>query len=105
MYGIPAPGGGYEVERKFLVHEPEDNVGVAVKDIAGGENVEGIIMRGRDLITITAIEPVPFGHKIALEDMATGTEVKRYGANMGVTTQPIPKGAHVHVHNVRSTRC
>lgn len=93
------------MERKFLVHERCDDVGVAVKDISPGETVEGIVLEDHTTVMITAKEPIAFGHKIALYDIAAGSEIKRYGASIGIATQPICKGAHVHVHNVRSARC
>ena len=40
---------------------------------------------------------VPFGHKVALRPIAAGEAV----VAIGVATEPIPAGAHVHVHNCR----
>ena len=45
--------------------------------------------------------PVPFGHKVALRSIAAGEAVVKYGVVIGVATEPIPEGAHVHVHNCR----
>jgi hypothetical protein len=44
---------------------------------------------------------VPFGHKVALRPIAEGEAVVKYGVKIGVATQPIPAGGHVHVHNCR----
>jgi altronate dehydratase len=44
---------------------------------------------------------VPFGHKVALRPIAEGEAVVKYGVEIGVATQPIPAGGHVHVHNCR----
>ena len=44
---------------------------------------------------------VPFGHKVALRDMPCGAPVVKYGVAIGVATQAIVQGEHVHVHNCR----
>lgn len=44
---------------------------------------------------------VPFGHKVALRPIAAGEAVVKYGVAIGVATESIPAGAHVHVHNCR----
>jgi len=44
---------------------------------------------------------IPFGHKVALLDMPCGASVVKYGVAIGVTTQAIVQGEHVHVHNCR----
>ncbi|MBP6018550.1 MAG: UxaA family hydrolase [Burkholderiaceae bacterium] len=52
------------------------------------------------LITGMALQTgVAMGHKIALIDIATGETITKYGVTIGVATQPISKGDHVHVHN------
>ena len=47
------------------IHE-NDNVIVALKEIAGGESVTA-----GDL-TVTALETIPAGHKMALKDISKG---------------------------------
>lgn len=42
------------------------------------------------------------GHKYALRDIATGEKIIKYGFPIGHATEQIPKGAHVHTHNVKS---
>lgn len=44
---------------------------------------------------------VPFGHKVALRRMVCGAPVLKYGVTIGVATQDISPGEHVHVHNCR----
>ncbi|HCC58791.1 MAG TPA: altronate dehydratase [Solibacterales bacterium] len=43
---------------------------------------------------------VPAGHKIALEHIAPGEVIHRYGQAIGRARGPIEAGEHVHVHNV-----
>lgn len=42
------------------------------------------------------------GHKIAARAIPAGTRVLKYGFPIGVATEDIAAGAHVHVHNLRS---
>jgi len=70
---------------------PADNVAVAVRRLPAGAAVAD---------DVAACEPIPSGHKIAVAPIAIGEEVRRYGQVIGAATQPIPAGAHVHVHNL-----
>ena len=55
----------------FIVHEPNDSVGVVVVDQSGaGEEVSGWVMETDETISMTATEVVPLGHKLALKDIA-----------------------------------
>jgi hypothetical protein len=41
-------------------------------------------------------------HKIARRAIAPGETIRKYGMPIGIATQGIAPGAHVHVHNIRS---
>jgi len=90
--------------RQFLVHDARDNVGVAVEDIDRGRTVEGSILGGGQTLEITAREPIPLGHKIALRDLDTGATVIKYGEDIGRVVANIRAGDHVHVHNLKTKR-
>ena len=47
---------------------------------------------------------MPSGHKIALRAIRAGEAVIKYGSPIGLATAEIPAGAHVHTHNLASTR-
>ncbi len=49
---------------------------------------------------VVAAERVPAGHKVAVRDHRPGEAVRRYGQVIGVATQPIGAGRHVHSHNL-----
>ena len=70
--------------------DPADDVAVALRALAAGESVEGVLVR----------EPVPAGHKFALREIAAGETLRKYGAPIGRATQAIAAGAHVHSHNL-----
>ena len=89
---------------KFLVHEPEDMVGVAVEDVAAGEEVEALVMSNGQFLPLKTRQVVPLGHKVALRDIAKGSEVIKYGVPIGEAYVDIKAGDHVHVHNLQSLR-
>jgi (2R)-sulfolactate sulfo-lyase subunit alpha len=90
--------------QSFLVHGPEDAVGVAVQDISPQAGVVGRVMDGGPELSVDVLSEVPLGHKIALRDLAAGEQVIKYGISIGRATQDIKKGEHVHVHNVKGER-
>lgn len=87
----------------FLAHNEGDMVAVAVQDVAPGECMV-VFMDSDQEVRIVVTEEVPLGHKVALIDLAEGTEVIEYGVRVALTRQPIKAGQLVHVHNVRSAR-
>ncbi len=70
--------------------EDSDDVGVALRDLAPGETINGVIVR----------DPVPRGHKLAVRAVAQGTAVRKYGWPIGVAKTDIAPGDHVHTHNL-----
>lgn len=52
---------------------------------------------------LTTQSDIPAGHKIATRDIATGRPVRRYGQIIGLASEPIGRGAHVHTHNLAMT--
>ncbi len=89
----------------FLVHDDSDSVGVVVvEDSTAGKTLTGWVMESDATITIEAIDDIPLGHKIALNDLASGDHVIKYGFAIGRTTAPIAKGAHLHVHNTKTEK-
>ena len=47
---------------------------------------------------------IPIGHKVALKDYRPGDTVIKYGVDIGRVVQPIARGEHLHVHNVKTKR-
>jgi altronate dehydratase len=81
-----------------IVLDPADNVAVALRALAEGEE---IVVEGETLRATTAI---PTGHKLARRTIAEGDPVLKYNEVIGIASAPIGAGEHVHVHNVRSAR-
>ncbi len=79
-----------------------DTVATALETIKANDEV-GIYSSENTLIaSFTAKEAIPFGNKIALEDIAKGDKVIKYAAVIGEATSKIEKASLVHVHNVKS---
>jgi altronate dehydratase len=71
---------------------PSDNIAVALEDIGKDAQLAEFGLNTRDQI--------PRGHKLALNDLAIGDPVRRYGQLIGVATAAIAAGGHVHSHNL-----
>jgi altronate dehydratase len=84
---------------KLLILDRADNVAVALESIERGEEV--LLPDGKE---ITALDPIPFAHKIATQQVDEGATIIKYGEVIGLATKVITVGEHVHVHNIRSQR-
>ncbi len=89
-------------QNRVLVLNASDNVAVALTPLAVGETVA---VAGSPLLAAVVVRmAIPTGHKIALSALARGQTVVKYGQPIGVVTQDIGVGEHVHIHNVVSAR-
>lgn len=89
----------------FLVHDPEDNVGVVVVEgVTSGKELAGLVLTDRRQLSVTALDDIPLGHKVALTDLAEGDTMTKYGHDCGRIVAPVKTGGHVHVHNVKTKR-
>ncbi|NOX54415.1 MAG: altronate dehydratase [Planctomycetes bacterium] len=84
------------VSQYFLRLHPQDNVAVARKDVPAGTAV----WRDASAAPVVTYEPIRFGHKVALQAIASGARVIKYGQTIGFATQDIAPGQWVHTHNV-----
>jgi hypothetical protein len=76
-----------------------DNVATLLDDV-----VPGIVMihGTHPPSEVQALEPIARGHKIALEELASGVPIVKFGVPIGLSTTPIRRGQWVHLHNCRS---
>ncbi|AEE24464.1 UxaA family hydrolase [Paraglaciecola chathamensis] len=81
-------------QRSVLQVHKQDNVLIALKDLAKGEQVN------YNETTLTVQENIKAGHKIAMRDFEKGETVVKYGYGIGSTTQAVNEGAHIHSHNL-----
>ena len=76
---------------KTLRLASEDNVIVAAAPIAAGAEIGGgVVAKAR----------IPFGHKVATQDVAEGQPIRKFGQIIGFAKGPIAAGDWVHEHNV-----
>ena len=73
-----------------------DMVAVALQPLQAGETVD----YGAGSVTLLA--DIPMGHKVALRDIQAGEPVVKYGFPIGQALADIPRGGHVHTHNLKT---
>lgn len=88
----------------ILLHEPRDDVGVAVTDLKKGTKIGALTLEGKSVGNVQLLENVPLGHKVAMRALALDKTVIKYGRPVGRAIEPIARGAHVHTHNVKTLR-
>lgn len=84
--------------KAVLAISVRDNVATALEALQIGRRVEA------NGVLVTAVETIAAGHKIALQPIRTGQAVIKYGSAIGLASRDIAPGAHVHTHNVASSR-
>jgi altronate hydrolase len=92
----PDPDSPSGNEPSLLVVHALDDVAVALRPI---ERSERLSLPDHEIIVVDAI---PHGHKIALRDIPSGGEIRKFGWPIGRATTTIRMGAHVHSHNVET---
>lgn len=90
------------MEIKALIVNTKDNVATALHPLEAGEGIQ--IEIGSDTVDIRLRQTIPFGHKLALVDFNRSDPVIKYGETIGVSTEKIIRGEHVHIHNVEGLR-
>ena len=86
--------------QNFLKINDNDNVVVALSTIPAGESIS---VEGKDgSLTVTALEEIPAGHKMAIYDIPEGGEVIKYGYRIGNAKEAIKAGNWIHTHNVKT---
>ncbi|KXF75523.1 galactonate dehydratase [Paramesorhizobium deserti] len=75
-----------------ILLNPLDNVAVAREAIPAGSST--------GFKDLTAQETITRGHKIAIKAIAPGEEVRKFGQVIGIATQAIAPGQHVHLQNL-----
>ena len=76
-------------KRSYVKINEQDNVAIAVHDIAAGT----VVAEG-----LTARQDIPQAHKIALCDIEKGGEIIRYGVVLGYAKERIQKGDWINEH-------
>jgi altronate dehydratase small subunit len=88
---------------RALVLDTKDNVATALALLSKG-TAFSIDDDSGSIGELTAKQDIALGHKIARTEIRKGWHVIKYGSVIGVATQDIGIGCHVHTHNVNSLR-
>ena len=89
----------------LLAHDRRDNVAVVVvENVSAGDELRGVYLDDDSEFTLSARDAAPLGHKLALADLKPGESAIKYGQDIGAMTAPAVRGAHVHVHNLKTRR-
>jgi hypothetical protein len=102
---VSGKGSETDVERArwdALVIHPDDDVAVALRDLARGETAD--VRNGAAINRLTLCEAIPLGHKFARRVLSIGESIRKYGECIGVAIADIAPGTHVHIHNMASRR-
>lgn len=78
-----------------------DNVVTLVDEARAGDRVRFMTADGPRELPV--LDDVPFGHKVAVRDIAPGERIVKYNEPIGRASRAIRAGEHVHVHNVESS--
>lgn len=87
---------------KAVVLDPEDNVAVALMDLASGTELD-LKVNGQ-AIQMKLVEPIPYQHKFSVTDIDSGGRIIKDGVVIGEATRDIKQGQHVHIHNMTGLR-
>ncbi|MBZ5576732.1 MAG: altronate dehydratase family protein [Acidobacteriia bacterium] len=81
-------------ENSAIHLHPTDNVAVARVPLSTGTELRV------DGVRVVTLDAIPAGHKVALQAIAPGEIVRRYGQSIGRAGMAIEAGRHVHTHNL-----
>lgn len=81
-----------------LLIDPSDNVVTLLRPAPEGSAVVWIA----DGDSVVARHEIPAGHKAAIEAIATGAEIRKYGYPIGTAGEAIAPGDWVHTHNLQA---
>src|SRR5436309_832937 len=81
-------------QNSVILLNPEDNIAIARVLLSPDQR---ITVGDRSVSALEVVEP---GHKIALVNIRAGQPVRRYGEVIGLARSDIKAGQHIHEHNL-----
>jgi altronate dehydratase len=88
--------------KKAVIMTAADSVAIALDDLAPGDRVKIRSLLQEVVGELEVSDSVPYGHKLSLKPIAKGSEVIKDGEVIGIASQSISRGEHVHIHNIVS---
>lgn len=83
------------IQEVIKIHKSDD-VMVALKPLKAGTTLK------IENDSVTLLEDIPQGHKVALKDIKKDTPVIKYGYPIGKATEDIKKGQWIHTQNLKT---
>ena len=87
---------------KAIVMKPIDNVATVTEEIEAGTDI--LVSVDGTMHIIHVLNKIPFGHKVAIRDIAVDEKIIKYGEVIGAASRNIRVGEHTHVHNLGGVR-
>lgn len=88
--------------KRAIRMDENDHVATVLNDVQPGDEIGIHDTENLLLYTMTALERIPYGNKVALCALEAGDLLIKYGVPVGLCTRRIACGQLVHVHNVKS---
>ncbi len=82
--------------KEYIKINPADNVAVAITPLTKGTVIE---IDGK---TITLVTDIPAGHKVALQDIAEGENVIKYGFPIGHVLHDVKEGSYLDHNDIKT---
>ena len=92
------------VPARAILMDPRDNVAIALGDFGAGAAVTVKSLEQEPVCTLKVTGPLPYGHKLAVKEIALGEPIIKNGETIGAASQAIVLGEHAHIHNIVSLR-
>src|SRR5829696_8626410 len=93
LLGRP-PAGPVDLAEVAVLLDPHDAVAIAKQPLLP----RTVLRTANGEVRVSQM--IPPGHKIAVRDVAQGGEIRRCGQIIGLATEAIAPGGHVHSHNL-----
>jgi len=90
------------MKTRAVILKPQDNVAIALTDLDAGIELD-INCEGH-LFQVKLEEPIPYQHKFSFATVCLGEEIIKDGVVIGIATDEIHPGQHVHIHNMTGRR-
>jgi altronate dehydratase len=88
--------------KKAIIMAVADSVAIAIDNLVPGDKVRIRSLLQEIVGELEVSDSVPYGHKLSVKPLVKGSEVIKNGEVIGVASQAIDRGEHVHIHNIVS---
>ena len=81
-----------------------DNVATVLEKVSAGERLQILDQQKNHVGELTALEDIPFAHKVCIRPIGEREYVIKFGVVIGRCIKAVGVGGYVHVHNVISIK-